>query len=154
MVQHNTLSYSDSEDTSIPDELISESPAGYEKSKDFTTLIAWQNVRELKLFLYNQIIPKLPACEKYNLSTQMTRAAISITANISEGYGRFHYKESVQFYRISRGSLYELKDHLISCHDLKYIQAPQAQEGFRLIEKSKMSLNGYINYVRSKIGKS
>lgn len=53
----------------------------------------------------------------------MRKASISVTANIAEGYGRFHYQELLQFFRIARGSLYELKDHLISCNDLSYIEA-------------------------------
>jgi four helix bundle protein len=93
----------------------------------------------------------LPKEEKYNLDNQIRRAAISTTANISEGYGRYHYKEGIQFYRISRGSLYELKDHLISCYDLGYISNELNLEGEALIESAKRILNGYINFVRTKI---
>jgi len=132
---------------------ISDPKNGYQNQKDFTTLIAWQNARNVKLFFYNRVIPLLPVSEKYALVTQLQRAAVSITANISEGYGRFHYKESVQFYRIARGSLYELKDHLITCMDLDYIDQNILQEGSALIEKAKISLNGFINYVRSKYEK-
>jgi len=122
-----------------------------ENSKDFTSLFAWKIACEVKLFFYDVVIPKLPKEENYNLKNQIRRASISVTANISEGYGRFHYKEGVQFYRISRGSLYELKDHLISCYDLKYIDENLLKEGIELIEKSKIALNGYIGYVKNKI---
>lgn len=132
---------------------ISDPKNEYQNQKDFTTLIAWQNARSVKLFFYKKVIPLLPNSEKYALVTQLQRAAVSITANISEGYGRFHYKESVQFYRIARGSLYELKDHLITCVDLNYIDQHVLQEGSELIEKAKISLNGFINYVRSKYEK-
>jgi four helix bundle protein len=132
---------------------IAEPNSEYAKDRDFVTLLAWQNARAVKLFFYNRIMPNLPAVEKYNLCDQIRRAAISITANISEGYGRFHYKESTQYYRISRGSLYELKDHLMSCHDLSYIDKTLFQDGIQLIEKAKISLNGYINFVNSKIPK-
>lgn len=90
----------------------------YDATRDFTTLEAWQKAREVKLFFVGKVIQKLPSAEKYNLGIQIRKAAVSTTANIAEGYGRFHYQEGIQFYRIARGSLYELKDHLISCHDL------------------------------------
>ncbi|MCF7822997.1 MAG: four helix bundle protein [Candidatus Marinimicrobia bacterium] len=117
------------------------------------SLVAWQNARKVKLFCYDEIVPKLPAAEKYNLKDQIIRAATSSTANIAEGYGRFHYKESAQFYRISRGSLYELKDHLISCNDLNYIDDHLLREGLNLIEDAKINLNGYIKFVLSKVEK-
>ncbi|HEX9252569.1 MAG TPA: four helix bundle protein [Ignavibacteriaceae bacterium] len=81
----------------------------------------------------------------------MKRASVSATANISEGYGRYHYKESMHFYRISRGSIYELKDHLISCYDLGYIDEDLKQKAEVMIENAKRTLNGYINFVRGKI---
>ncbi len=137
----------------LHDNSISDPDGGYQNQKDFTTLVAWQNAREVKLFFYKKVIPLLPASEKYALSSQIQRAAVSITANISEGYGRFHYKESVQFYRIARGSLYELKDHLITSQDLEYVDRELLSEGFQLIEKAKISLNGFINFVRSKYEK-
>ena len=82
---------------------------------------------------------------------QIRKAAVSTTSNISEGYGRYHYKEGIQFYRISRASLYELKDHLLSCDDLNYINDGLKHEGEVLIESAKVTLNGYINFVKAKI---
>ena len=120
----------------------------YDAKKDFTTLDAWKKCREVKLFFYNRILPLLPASEKYNLDKQTRSAAVSITANIAEGYGRFHYQEGIQFYRISRGSLYELKDHLMSCADLGYVNEELKSKGIELIEDAKISLNGYIKFVQ------
>jgi len=125
----------------------------YDTNRDFTTLEAWKNCRKVKLFFYNKILPRLPKEEKYNLDFQIRKASVSSTSNISEGYGRYHYKEGVQFYRISRGSLYELKDHLQSCYYFNYIDDSLKLEGEELIESVKVTLNGYINYVISKIKK-
>ena len=75
---------------------------------------------------------------------------MSTTANIAEGYGRFHYQEGIQFYRISRASLYELKDHLSSCLDFGYVKQELVDECLNLIEKAKITLNGYINYIKNK----
>ncbi len=125
----------------------------YNNKKDFTTLEAWLKCREVKIFFYKKILPYLPKEEKFNLEIQIRKAAVSITANIAEGYGRYHYQEGIQFYRISRGSLFELKDHLISCYDIGYITGDLNQEGEKLIEQAKMMLNGYINFVRNKLKK-
>ncbi len=63
----------------------------YNENKDFITLEAWKKCREVKNFFYKEIIPKLPNEEKCNLGTQIRKACVSITANIAEGYGRFHH---------------------------------------------------------------
>ena len=126
----------------------------YNSGKDFTSLRCWKDAREVKIFFYQQILPKLPSSEKNNLDIQIRKAACSITANIAEGHGRFHYKEAIQFYRIARGSLSELKDHIISCGDLGYICEKITKLGIEKIEKAKISLNGFINYNSEKIKKS
>jgi len=123
----------------------------YDDNRDFTTLEAWKKCNEVKFYFYKKILPLLPIEEKYNLDNQIRRASISTTANIAEGYGRYHYREGLQFYRISRGSIYELKDHLISCNDLGYIGYELKNEGEDLIESAKRTLNGYINFVKRKI---
>ena len=122
----------------------------YDLGKDFQSLDAWKKCRNVKLFFYNQILPKLPATEKYNLNIQIRKASISITSNIAEGYGRYHFREGIQFYRISRASLYELKDHLISCFDLEFINKEDFSITLNLIESAKTTLNGFIKFVRNK----
>lgn len=124
--------------------------AKYKSSRDFVTLDAWKKARLVRIFFYSEIISKLPSEEKYNLSEQMRRASVSVTANISEGYGRYHHKEGIQFYRIARGSLYELKDHLITCRDSDYIDDSLFQKGIELIEPAKITLNGFIKFVEEK----
>ncbi len=132
-------------------ENIFEEPEGkYDENRDFTSLICWKDARQVKLFFYKKVLPLLPKEEKFNLDIQIRKASCSSTTNISEGYGRFHFQEGLQFYRISRGSMYELKDHLISCLDFEYINKVIYNEGLELIEKAKISLNGFINYVKSK----
>jgi four helix bundle protein len=125
----------------------------YNEQKDFTTLEAWKKARILKLFFYKEVVNQLPDEEKYNLNIQIRKAAVSATANISEGYGRYHFQEGIQFYRISRGSIYELKDHLISCYDLDFVNKEILEKGIILIEEAKKTLSGYINFVKSEISK-
>lgn len=124
---------------------------GYNENKDFTSLEAWKKARLVRLFFYREVIPLLPVEEKYNLDIQIRKSSVSTTANISEGYGRFNFQEGIQFYRISRASMYELKDHLISCYDFKYINKEIYDKGISLIEDAKITLNGYINFVKSQL---
>lgn len=77
----------------------------------------------------------------------MKRAARSTTHNLAEGFGRFHYQENVQFCRISRGSLYELIDQLITSKDDGYITSEEYEQGRYLITKALPLLNGYIGYL-------
>ncbi len=129
-------------------DVLNESYKRYNSLKDFISLEAWKKGNEIKMMFYKEIIPLLSEEEKFNLGSQIRKAAISITANIAEGYGRFHYKEGIQFYRISRGSLYELKDHLMSCYNLHFITKDLYTKGIKLIEEAKVMLNGFITYVR------
>ena len=85
--------------------------------------------------------------EQYDLTSQMKRASRSVTHNIAEGYGRFHYQENIQFCRQARGSLYELSDQFIVAFDEKYITNEELIKGKEQINKSLALLNGYIKYL-------
>ncbi len=90
---------------------------------------------------------KLPEYEKFNLVNQMRRAATSLTNNLAEGHGRYHFQESIQFCRQSRGSLAELIDDLNICFDEQYCpeeHISQLKEQAYAINKK---LNGYIAYL-------
>jgi four helix bundle protein len=126
----------------------------YKPHKDFTGLICWQDCREVKLFIYRKLLPVLPYDENKNTGFQIRKSARSVTANIAEGSGRYNYQEDIQYLRIARGSLYELKDDLIFCRDLKYISEETYQEGLLKIEKAKSSTNGFINYLKEQKVKS
>ena len=80
---------------------------------------------------------------------QLIRAARSVTANIAEGYGRFHFQETIQFCRHARGSYYELIDHLIVALDEKYITNEQLQKVKESIGSGIAILNGYIRYLQN-----
>jgi four helix bundle protein len=110
--------------------------------------LKWKYARELKIYFYGKILPCIQFEEKLTLGRQIRKTLISITANIAEGYGRYHFKKGIQFYRVSRASLYELKDHLITCYDLNYIKRQLLVLGIKKIEKTKITLNGYIFFTR------
>tara|TARA_R100001530_G_scaffold130912_1_gene102169 strand:- start:937 stop:1314 length:378 start_codon:yes stop_codon:yes gene_type:complete len=112
----------------------------------FEDLNCWKMGRELRNDV-KDLIKTFPDIEKYELISQMRRASRSVTHNISEGYGRFHYKENIQFCRTSRGSLYELLDQFITANDEEYISEEVYQKFRKQIYDCLAVLNGYINYL-------
>jgi len=117
-----------------------------EQVRSFEDIECWKACTDFREFI-RVIIRKLPPEEKYELARQMRRASRSITNNIAEGYGRFHFKENAQSSRQSRGSLYELKDDLIIAFDEEYISETEYREGIQKFDKCILLLNGYINYL-------
>jgi len=87
--------------------------SGYRK------LRVWQTAFELAKAIYEET-NKLPKHELYGLTSQMRRSAVSVAANIAEGYGRNHRKEYLQFLGLANGSLMELETHLLLCEALNY----------------------------------
>ena len=90
------------------------------KIQSFTDLQVWQESHKLVLLIY-QITKKFPKEELFSLTNQMRRAAISITSNIAEGFARQSFKEKLQFYYITLGSLTELQNQILIAKDLKYL---------------------------------
>jgi len=121
--------------------------------RDFTDLIAWKLGRELRLRVY-QLTRRFPAEEKHVLIPQIRRAAISVTANLAEGYGRFSYQENMQFCRHARASAYELRDHLTTALDAGHLAQSDWQESEALAKRVILVLNGYIRSTRARQGQS
>jgi len=117
---------------------------GYETFED---LEVWKLGREIRNNL-SQLAKTLPKEEKYRLSDQIIRASRSVTANIAEGFGRFHHQENIQFCRQARGSLMELIDHLSVTLDENYITKEEGEEIRNKILYSMKVLNGYIAYLK------
>lgn len=105
------------------------------KIKSFTDLKAWQEGHRLVLLVYN-VTKKFPREETYSLVDQMRRAAVSVTSNIAEGFGRHGYKEKVQFYYLAQGSLTELKNQIFIARDIGYLASADFTE---LEEKANFS---------------
>jgi len=116
--------------------------------RSFEDLECWQAGREIRLYVARVILPALPKEEKYRLGDQILRAARSITANISEGYGRFHYLDNSKFCSNARGSSCEVLDHLITAVDEKLIPEALLVEGRAKVEHTIKVLNGYIAYLK------
>lgn len=111
--------------------------------KDFKDLELWKAARSLRHELY-KLAGKLPDLEKFGLASQIRRAAVSVTANIAEGFGRFGYQENAQFCRQVRGSLFELRDHITTCLDEGYLTAEESARIEQLAHSVGRLLNGYL----------
>lgn len=115
----------------------------------FEKLEVYKLAREYRRKIY-RLTYKLPKEEQYNLIIQMRKAAVSLTNNIAEGHGRYHYQENIQFLRQSRGSLEELLDDLNVCIDENYADKDYIeglkQECYNLLKK----INGYIKYLKDR----
>ncbi len=114
----------------------------------FEELDVWKECRLLRIRI-SELSKTFPKNEEYRLKDQLIRASRSVTANIAEGFGRFHFQENIQFCRQARGSLSEIKDHLITALDENYIDKPALESFFVDVEKCTRMLNGYIGYLKS-----
>lgn len=108
---------------------------------------AWKSARELRIAV-SEMVKLFPVEEKYELTKQIIRSSRSIAANIAEGFGRFHYKENIQFCRQARGSLSETLEHLICAHDEEFIDQKVYENIRQKIELCWKILNGYIAYLK------
>jgi four helix bundle protein len=108
----------------------------------------YQLARAFRKRVY-RLIRELPPEEKYALAGQMRRAAISVSNNIAEGHGRWHFKENIQHCRIARGSTDELIDDFNVCLDEHYGNENEVtelkSEAYSLIRR----INGYVSYLRN-----
>lgn len=121
--------------------------------RDFKDLLVWKLARELRVRVY-AIAKALPSEEKYALSSQIRRAAQSIGANIAEGFGRYSYRENIQFCRQARGSAFEVRDHLVTAFDVGYIAKEEYVETDALAQRVIQSLNGYIRSTGKRLAES
>ncbi len=113
----------------------------------FYDLEAWKVARDLKISV-STLVKKFPPDERFSLISQIIRSSRSVTANITEGYGRNNYKETIHFCRMARGSLEETLNHLIDAFHEKYITEGELKIHKITVDKSLKILNGYIGYLR------
>jgi four helix bundle protein len=118
--------------------------------QSFYDLEVWKKSRDLKKKI-SILVKTFPSEEKYRLNDQIIRSSRSVTANISEGYGKYTYKETKQFCIHARGSLNETLNHLIDAFDEEYITKEQLISFKSEIEECSKLLNGYISYLKKKM---
>lgn len=124
---------------SIDDEMI----------KSFKDLNIWQKAHGLVLDIY-QLTNKFPKEEKFGLVSQIRRAAVSVVANIAEGFRKRSNKEKVNFYTYSQSSLDEVEYYIILCRDLNFITEDEKQKIDKEIQEIASMLGGLIKIIKNK----
>jgi four helix bundle protein len=125
-----------------------------QRFQTFEDLEVYKAAREFRKAMY-RVSRCLPDFEKFELASQIRRAGVSLTNNIAEGHGRFHYLDQIKFMLQSRGSLQELLDDLNVCQDESYLATAEVpklkQQGWGVLRL----LNGYLHWLRQrKLGQS
>ena len=113
----------------------------------FETLEVWKQARVFRIMIID-LCKQLPQEEKFRLIDQLKRSSRSVTANIVEGYGRFHYFDNLKFCRDARGSLNETFDHVTVAFDETYITKETLVHYKQQFEKVLKLLNGYTGYLK------
>ena len=117
--------------------------------KDFTSMPVWQKALKLLVEVY-KITDQFPDREKFGLTSDMRRSANSILHNIAEGYGRFENKDKSRFYKISRGSAYELISQAHGAYELSFLSSHEKDSMISKTKEIIVELDKLINTVESR----
>ncbi len=116
---------------------------GEKPVKTYKDLIAWQKAFQLGLTIY-KVSATLPDHERFGLTIQLRRGAVSVASNIAEGYGRGSTTDYVRFLKVSRGALYELDTQLLFARELGYLEAAMYEDAATLLSEAERVLAGLI----------
>lgn len=117
--------------------------------KNFKELEVWQKAVKLATETY-AATRRLPPEERFGLTAQARRAAVSVAANIAEGWGRGSTREYIQFLLVARGSLMELETHLLIAHQLNFLAQGELEKLHGKIEDAGKMLNRLIQALRAR----
>jgi len=110
-------------------------------------LEVWKKSREFRNAIF-MLAKDFPTEEKFRLTDQIIRSSRSVSANVAEGYGRFHFQENIQYCRQARGSLVETYDHLTVAQDCGFISKEEFALHVEKYEELRKLINGYINFLQ------
>jgi four helix bundle protein len=114
--------------------------------KGYKELDCYKKSRELRIYI-SKLTKKFPVEEKYLLISQSKRSSRSVTATIAEGYGRYTYTDTRNFFIIARGSVTETMEHLATASDEGYITEAELKKGDEMCETCFKLINGFISYL-------
>lgn len=117
--------------------------------RTFEDLEVYKKARQFRKDMYG-VGKRLPQFEKYELGSQIRRASLSLTNNIAEGHGRYHYLDQIKFQLQARGSLAELVDDLNVCEDEDYLPIDDVTALKDRAKEVQRLINGYIRYLRDR----
>ncbi len=112
----------------------------------FENVLAWQKAHAFVLLTY-RVTRHFPEDEKFGLTSQFRRAAVSIEANIAEGYKKLSKADKLRFFNISQGSLEECRDYHILSRDLGYLLEGEFEQLHQSIEETSKFLNSYCKAI-------
>ena len=110
----------------------------------FKDVVAWQKAYDYCLYVY-KVTAQFPEFERFGLRSQFTRAAVSITANIAEGYRKLSKQDKLRFFNIAQGSLDECRNYNLLSRDLGYISDEEYNILEEKIEIASKFINSYCN---------
>lgn len=117
---------------------------GQEPLASYRDLVVWQKAMDLVVEVY-ELSRKLPDDERFGLTSQMRRAAVSIPANVAEGYGRTHRGEYLHHVSMANGSLKELETHLIIAGRLSYFSKEDVRAVWERAQEIGKMLRGLMS---------
>jgi four helix bundle protein len=120
---------------------------GAEKITSFVQLRSWQHARALAGYIYKQT-EKFPSSEKFGLSSQIQRSAVSVAANVAEGFSRSGSKEKANFYSMALGSLTETLSHAYIAYDLGFMPDKELKSIEEKVTDLHKMINGLIKSVQ------
>lgn len=126
------------------------------KVKSYKDLEIWQLAVKLIVKVY-RLLETFPRDERFGLVAQIKAAVVSIAANIAESFGRFHYKDKINFLYNARGSLFEVDSHLTAAEALGFIGNKNRKlykEILQEIAKLGVKINNYRAKIQSSIKKT
>ena len=118
--------------------------------RSFEEMPLWQQAHALAIRIH-QVTESFPSHEKYGLTSQLRRSAVSIAANIAEAFGRYHYRDKLTFYYNSSGSAYETKSHLFYARDVHYIEPSLFDELAEELDAILHDLNKVVATIRDRL---
>ncbi|MCZ2460079.1 MAG: four helix bundle protein [Chitinophagales bacterium] len=118
--------------------------------RGYKDLECYIHARQLRQFV-SSLVNKFPGHEKFLLTNQILDSSRSVTSNIAEGYGRYTYADTRNFFIIARGSLTETMEHLATAYDEGYITLEELTNGETKCETVFKLINGYISFLDKSI---
>ena len=115
--------------------------------KSFEEMPLWQQAHALAVTIH-EFSASFPRQEEYGLTSQLRRAAVSLPANVAEAFGRYHYRDKLNFYYHSRGSACEVRSHLLYARDVGYLAADDFNRIVHALETIVQQLNAVIATIR------
>ena len=114
--------------------------------KGYKELECYIQARQLRVYI-SELVKRFTSYEKFLLTAQVIDSSRSITCNMAEGYGRYTFTDTRNFFIIARGSVTETMEHLTTASDEKYITEDELKAGEQKCEVVFKLINGYIAYL-------